>query len=343
MKVCVITTSRADWNSLGMVAKALKDQGADITVQTVGDHYALAEADGFEAWIEDNVADGHPHDNVPFDIAVLCGDRHETAIEAVHAIAAGVPIAHLAGGDVTKGSADDLFRSAISKMAHLHFPTNIDSANNLLQMGENADRIWWHGSASVDRIVETPIISLSTLRTKLGITQELPIILVNWQVPTAEDDPSAGLRAMLATLDATQCTLVFCGVNPENGSEDAEALIEEFIIDRSYAYGFKNLPGNEYISLMAQCEVMVGNSSSAYYEAPYLGTPTVDITPRQNGRLTPKGMYRVGPDAVNIAQAIEAVRRKDRAAFLSEPYGKPGAAVAIAKTILANPMKGIAK
>lgn len=332
MKVCVVTTSRADWNALGMVAKALKAEGADVGVIFEPSFSPYYDIDQLPMW----------ETPIGSDIAVVLGDRHEIVRMVVDLIETGVPVAHVAGGDITEGSADDLFRNAITKMAHLHFPTNNDAARRIIKMGEAPSTVFMHGSASVDRVAETPIIPLSTLRPKLGITQDLPIIIVNWQVPTAEENPEAGLAAMLGTLDSTGCALVFVGVNPENGSEEAEVLIEEFIRDRSYAYGFKSLPGNEYLSLMAQCEILIGNSSSAYYEAPYFGIPAVDIGDRQKGRERSVGIIGADPNATDIAKAIGHARAMIGMSG-KMPYGEPGAAVKIAKTILANSVKGIRK
>lgn len=338
MKVCVITTSRADWNALGMVAKALAAEGADVGII-----------------FEPSFSPYHDIDQLPMletpigaDLAVLLGDRHETLRMAVDLIEVGVPIAHLAGGDITDGSADNLFRNAITKMAHLHFPTNTDAARRIIKMGEAPSTVFMLGSASVDRIFETPIIPLSTLRQKLGITQDLPIIIVNWQVPTAEENPSAGLTALLSALDplglgqpGEVCAFVFVGVNPETGSEEAEALIESFINDRNYAYGFKSLPGNEYLSLLAQAECLVGNSSSAFYEAPYFGTPAVNIGERQNGRWCPPNI--VGSEIKRSAIGMAIMLARGGGKIVSAPYGEPGAAKRIAQTILANPVKGIRK
>ena len=63
-----------------------------------------------------------------------------------------IPIAHIAGGDVTEGAIDDAMRHSISKMSHLHFVTNDLSRKRLLFMGENKKNIFNFGSPGIDMI-----------------------------------------------------------------------------------------------------------------------------------------------------------------------------------------------
>ena len=65
------------------------------------------------------------------DLVVVLGDRYETLAAAQAAMFMRLPMAHLFGGDVTEGAIDESIRHAISKMAHLHFATNADSARRL--------------------------------------------------------------------------------------------------------------------------------------------------------------------------------------------------------------------
>ncbi|HEV3252156.1 MAG TPA: UDP-N-acetylglucosamine 2-epimerase, partial [Puia sp.] len=55
------------------------------------------------------------------DWVILLGDRFETFAAASAAHLSKIPVAHLHGGELTKGAADDAMRHAITKMAYLHF------------------------------------------------------------------------------------------------------------------------------------------------------------------------------------------------------------------------------
>ena len=55
---------------------------------------------------------------------VILGDRYELLGCAIAATINRIPIAHLHGGEVTRGAYDDAIRHCISKLSHLHFPTH---------------------------------------------------------------------------------------------------------------------------------------------------------------------------------------------------------------------------
>src|ERR1700686_5330843 len=67
------------------------------------------------------------------DLAFILGDRFETLELACKLNLDHIPIAHLAGGDITEGSQDDCFRHAITKLSPLHFPTHPESAARIIQ------------------------------------------------------------------------------------------------------------------------------------------------------------------------------------------------------------------
>ena len=54
---------------------------------------------------------------------LVLGDRYEILAAAEAAAFAGVPVAHISGGDVTLGAQDDWYRHCLTKIAHLHFPS----------------------------------------------------------------------------------------------------------------------------------------------------------------------------------------------------------------------------
>ena len=84
------------------------------------------------------------------DLVVVLGDRYETFAAAQAAMFMRLPMAHLFGGDVTEGAIDEAIRHAITKMSHLHFATNADSARRLTRLGEDPARIFTVGSPGID-------------------------------------------------------------------------------------------------------------------------------------------------------------------------------------------------
>src|SRR3990167_5572060 len=104
--ICVVSGSRADWGLLQWPIKVLQEDGTfDVQVRA---------RDSFE-----RLKKGERP-----DLVLLLGDRYEIMYIAFHFHLARVPIAHIAGGDVTEGSYDDAMRDCISRMASIHFVTS---------------------------------------------------------------------------------------------------------------------------------------------------------------------------------------------------------------------------
>ena len=54
-------------------------------------------------------------------LIIVLGDRYEIMSCAIAAVQFRVPIAHIHGGETTKGSLDNIYRDSISKLSHIHF------------------------------------------------------------------------------------------------------------------------------------------------------------------------------------------------------------------------------
>jgi UDP-hydrolysing UDP-N-acetyl-D-glucosamine 2-epimerase len=69
---------------------------------------------------------------------------------------------------------------------------------------------------------------------------------------------------------------------------------------------FKNLPTETYIRLMDRTACLIGNSSSAIREGPFIGTPAVNIGSRQTGRDRGANVLDVTEHREAIAHAIRS-------------------------------------
>lgn len=324
MKIACISISRADWNALGMVAMALREKGADVETFVDGRHDApdMIADDGFVP---------RPVKFNGTDFIVLCGDRYRTLLTAAEfASTARIPIAHLAGGDITEGSTDDSCRHAITKLAHLHFPTHADAARRIGQMGEESWRVFNHGSASIDRIKATPLLPREEAMRVVGLAADRRFAILNWQ-PTGINDHK-GLIASLIALDGMpDLAVVAVGANDDPGG----ASVHDLLANYGGPITFRpHLPGPVYLSLLRHAVCLVGNSSSAYYEAPALGCPAVDVGDRQRGRPLSTGVARRPPDAERIADAMRWALGMPRCPSFPAPFGDGHAATRIAETIL---------
>ena len=69
------------------------------------------------------------------DVLVVIGDRGEVFAGCIAAHNMGIAIAHVQGGDIS-GSLDEPVRHAITKLAHIHFPSTEESADRIRRLGE---------------------------------------------------------------------------------------------------------------------------------------------------------------------------------------------------------------
>ena len=94
------------------------------------------------------------------DAVLLLGDRFEIFAAATAAAARHIPIAHISGGDVTLGAADEYYRHCITKMAALHFPSCAESAARLVRMGEAPETVFCVGGLGDENIRTLPKLTL---------------------------------------------------------------------------------------------------------------------------------------------------------------------------------------
>ena len=83
---------------------------------------------------------------------------------------------------------------------------------------------------------------------------------------------------------------------------------------------FASLGQLRYLSLMAQVDAVVGNSSSGLYEAPSFGIPTIDIGDRQRGRLAATSVLHCEPEASAITECLSRAWHFDAGGTVN-PYG----------------------
>lgn len=364
MRICAVTGSRADWGLLRPVLEALRNRGCPPLVVVTGSHLEPA----FGMTVDEIGQDGFtPDATVPLgavadgtlsmvertgeavggigralaalapDLVLVLGDRYEILAAALAAHLLRIPLAHIAGGDISEGAVDDAMRHAITKLAHLHFVTNSPARSRVLQMGEPADRVFDCGSPGIDAILSVPRWDRSHLERVLGFRLRTRNLAITYHPATLDPaEPEAQVGALLEALErlGPDCGLVFTGANADAGGARINARLEAFVAAHENACLAVSLGHAGYYSLVAQADLVVGNSSSGLYEAPALGTPTLDVGIRQQGRLRGPSVRQVANDADAIAEAIRAMLADPPTDF-SSPYGQGSAAPCIAERLLA--------
>jgi GDP/UDP-N,N'-diacetylbacillosamine 2-epimerase (hydrolysing) len=310
-KIAVITESRADYGIQLPVLKAIQAcPELELNLIVTGMHllkehgstYMEINRDGFIV-IPDNVI--HVRKLLPgCDWLVVLGDRMPMLRAVIEAAELGIPIAHIHGGDVTTGACiDESIRHAITRFAHLHFPSMQSSADRLIKWGEESWRVKVVGALG--------IFNLQDEIPDYKRNNDEPIVLVI-QHPT---NPITAYGEMMQTLNAcgdSEITFdpIIIYPNSDDGGFSMIGAIEKYGCFTT----FKNLPFLQFQSLLKASSVLVGNSSVALHEAPLYGIPVVNIGDREQGRESwgAKHTINVPHDSEKIREAIETRLKQGR-------------------------------
>jgi UDP-N-acetylglucosamine 2-epimerase (non-hydrolysing)/GDP/UDP-N,N'-diacetylbacillosamine 2-epimerase (hydrolysing) len=258
------------------------------------------------------------------DLVMLLGDRFEILAAAIAAYSSKLPVAHIAGGDTTGGSLDEGFRHAITKMSHLHFATNELSAQRIRMMGERPEHVFCVGSPGLDYVRRLKRIPRSDLERLLDFRLRDKNILVTFHPATAEAEPvTAQFGEILEALrepGLSDFGFVLTYANADAGGNQINAMIDDFVLKVRHGKAFASLGQDLYLNLLAQVNVVVGNSSSGLYEAPSFGKPTVNIGDRQRGRIAARSVIHCAAKRDAIRRAIDEALRGDWSNTVN-PYG----------------------
>ncbi len=272
------------------------------------------------------------------DLLIVLGDRYETLAGVWAALLARVPVAHLHGGELSQGATDDAMRHAVSKMAWLHFPATAGAARRLRQLGEEPERVVAVGALGVDNALREPRLSRAELEAELGPLFGPATALVTFHPVTLETGSAAQLGELLAVLEErADIATVFTLPNADAGNLAVTQAIKRYCeAHADKAHAFASLGTRRYLSLLAQADVCLGNSSSGIIEAPALGTPSVDVGARQAGRERAASVLHAEPRAADIAAALRRAlspELADLAQTCDNPYGDGHAAERIVETL----------
>lgn len=273
--------------------------------------------------------------NMP-DLILVLGDRDEPFAAAIVAGHLKIPVAHIHGGDVTGYVVDEYIRHSITKFSHLHFTASRKSYERVINLGEESWRVFNVGAPGLDAVRNTELQSRDNLAAKfsLNINKKWFLIIqhpVQLDKITVEEQISATLRS-LKDYDAEK---IFIYPNSDNGSDTIIEALEK-CKNLPGCYINKNFDRITYLSLLKNCDLMVGNSSSGIIEAGFFQRPVIDIGNRQSNRECGLNVIRTGHDVDKIKESIgRALSEEFKTACYGtgHPYGNGTAGKEIVKIL----------
>lgn len=274
------------------------------------------------------------------DILVTLGDRGEVLAAVNAALELNVPVAHILGGDVA-GNRDGVRIHAITKLAHLHFPSNKDAYRRILKLGEEKWRVFDFGSTYIDLAVQKKYTPNAQARAKYNIKPEEPYLLCIQHPTTLEEaDSYAEAKAVYRALKNTGMKSIIVWPCSDQGYSLVLKALDEFKDVPQFSV-HKNIEVQDFWGLMAGAAAMVGNSSSGLMETPYFDLPSVTVGHRQDGRARDtNGIVVSEPTVEKVEAAIKkalspAFRKKIKNHYV---FGKGNAGPRIAKVLKTVPL-----
>lgn len=282
------------------------------------------------------------------DLIVVLGDRFEIFAAAAAAMIAGIPIAHLHGGETTEGAFDEAIRHSITKMSHLHFVAAADYQQRVIQLGEHPERVFLVGGLGIDAINRIELLNKEALEASLNFRFGPRNLLITFHPVTLESaNSSQQIQELLAALDELVDTnLIFTLPNADTGGREIAGVLENFVSSHSNARIYTSLGQLRYLSCMKYVDGVVGNSSSGLAEAPSLGVGTINIGDRQKGRLSATSVIHCSPAKDSIRKALARLYEPSFRSSLAStvnPYGNGGASKKIVEVLAHHPFDDLLK
>ena len=258
------------------------------------------------------------------DMIVIHGDRLEALAASIVGSMNNYLVAHIEGGE-RSGTIDELMRHATSKLSHIHFVSNDEAKNRLIQMGEYPETIHTIGSPDLDVMFSTNLPDLNQVKSYYGIDFESFGIALFHPITTELNQLEKDVKTYVDALLASQKNYVMVYPNNDTGSN---IILEELQRVRGHENFrlFPSLRFEYFLTLLKNAEFIIGNSSAGVREAPYYGVPTINIGSRQNKRAMADSILNCHCNKEEILNAFNSLDQSDRTQTSNKEFGQTGAA-----------------
>ena len=237
------------------------------------------------------------------DLIVVHGDRLEALAGAIVGLFNNILVAHIEGGEVS-GTLDNSMRHAISKLSHLHFVSNASHKKRLIQLGEKKNKILVIGSPDIDIMISNSLPSLNQERKMYNIYFKKYAILIFHPVTTEYEQITKQIKTLTNSLKLSKKQFIVIHPNNDKGSE---FILKQYKIikkDKNFKI-FTSMRFEYFLTLLKNCEFIIGNSSAGIREAPFYGISSINLGSRQNNRFKNRLIKDIQFNKKKILHSIE--------------------------------------
>ena len=349
-KICIVTGSRSEYGLLYWLLKEISsDKNLKLQLIVTGMHLSKEFGLTYREIIKEFAIDEKinmnlkPNSNLNIsksmnvaqksflksfiklkpNIVVLLGDRYEILSAAIASMIIKLPIAHIHGGEITKGSWDDNIRHSITKMSHLHFTANEIYKKRVIQLGEEPQRVFNVGGLGVENIKKLKFLSKKEFERSINFKLNKKNLLVTFHPVTLEQGTSKKqFQELLKALsELTETNIIFTKSNSDLDGLVINNMIDKYVKgNRRNSIGFFSLGQLRFLSALQHVDAVVGNSSSGLLEAPSFKIATINIGDRQKGRIKAKSVIDCAPKKNDIKKSIKKIYSKKFKNLLKKNY-----------------------
>jgi UDP-hydrolysing UDP-N-acetyl-D-glucosamine 2-epimerase len=242
--------------------------------------------------------------NDEIDCAYIVGDRIEAYSAALALHFLKIPIFHYAGGQITKGAVDNIYRYNITNLSNYHF-TTVKSAYERLKSLDfiKKENVFLTGSTSIDSIKEF-LKSPFLIGNYIPLLNKCDFALMTFHpVTNYNENVGETMKNCIDYLLKLNYKILITYPNNDNGSQQIINVINEYN-DNKNIIVVKNLTASNYYSAIYSSQFVIGNSSSLFIEVPYFQKISINIGKRQDGRESDKSVYNCSVNKENIYDLI---------------------------------------
>jgi UDP-N-acetylglucosamine 2-epimerase (non-hydrolysing)/GDP/UDP-N,N'-diacetylbacillosamine 2-epimerase (hydrolysing) len=241
------------------------------------------------------------------DINLVLGDRDEALASSMAAYHMNIPNAHIHGGDKTLAGIDEYNRHAITKISNIHFAATKKSFQRIEKMGEYKKNIFLTGSPSIDEVANQRITEKKELEKKYKIKfSGKEILLLQHPVTTQSNFSKKQIENILKAIVKTGKPTIAISPNSDAGNNAMFKILKKYAAKYNFIKNYPSLPRNDYLGMLRNCKILIGNSSSGIVEAGYFDITVINVGIRQKNREGNNDIINVkGESMIEIYKILE--------------------------------------
>lgn len=258
------------------------------------------------------------------NLAIIIGDRYEMLSAAIACFFLKIPILHINGGEITKGSLDDGIRDAITAFSNFHCPPtkkSFERVKNILRENKNVIN---SGALGAYNALKSKNKTKNYFKNKYNINFKDKNILITIHPEKNFNHKLKEVKILLKSLSSfNNVNQIFTASNSDAYGKGINQLIQEFCKKNKNSIYIKSFGKDDYLAVLKHMSCIVGNSSSGVIEAPILKVLTINLGARQKGREFSKSIVQAPFDKNILSKKLKKILylKKNKLNFDS-PYLK---------------------